>query len=94
MVLMAVARAGVASGLAGFIFSALAFFSVLLFLDRWWQPTWTPFSVFALVLILKRVLFGGLPDRFGPRETAPVFLVVRISGLAAMIQTSVMVLAL
>ncbi len=94
MVLRAVARAGMASGLAGFTYSALAFFSVLLFLDRGWQPTWAPFSVFALALILMRVLFAGLPDRLGPRKTALIFLVVQISGLAALVQGAVLVLAL
>jgi predicted MFS family arabinose efflux permease len=94
MVLAAVARAGVASGLAGFTYAALAFFSVLLFLDRGWGPTWAPFSVFAVALILVRTVFAGLPDRMGARKTALVFLIVQIAGLAAMIQGEVMGLAL
>jgi hypothetical protein len=38
---------------------------VLLFLDRGWAPTWAPFSVFAVALILMPTVFAGLPDRWG-----------------------------
>lgn len=94
MVLAAVARAGVAAGLAGFAYSALAFFSVLLFLDRGWQPTWAPFSVFAVALILMRLVFPRLPDQIGARKTALIFLFVQMVGLASVIQGSFKVLAL
>ena len=85
-VLAAVARPGMAAGLAGFSYSAMAFFSVLLFLDRGWQPTWAPFSAFAVALVLMRLAFSSLPDRLGGRKTALVFLSVQILGLAGLMQ--------
>jgi hypothetical protein len=94
MVLAAVARAGVASGLAGFAYTALAFFSVLLFLDRGSAPTWAPFSVCAVALILMRTAVARLPDRMGAPKTALVLLFVQMAGLAAMTQGAAMGLAL
>lgn len=93
-VLAGVLRPGIAAGLAGFSYSALAFFSVLLFLDRGWAPTWAPFTAFAIALVLMRVLFPKLPDRLGARKTALVFLGVQIAGLAAMMQDVTLLLAL
>ena len=85
-VLAAVARTGMAAGLAGFSYRAMAFFSVLLFLDRGWQPTWAPFSAFAVALVLMRLAFSSLPDRLGGRRTALVFLSVQMLGLAGLMQ--------
>lgn len=93
-VLTAVMRPGIAAGLAGFSYSALAFFSVLLFLDRGWTPTWAPFTAFAIALILMRIVFPRLPDRLGARKTALIFLGVQGLGLAAMMQGAVMAVAL
>lgn len=85
-VLAAVARPGLAAGLAGFSYCAMAFFSVLLFLDRGWQPTWAPFSAFAVALVGMRLAFSGLPDRLSGRKTALVFLSVQMLGLAGLMQ--------
>jgi MFS family permease len=93
-VLASVMRPGIAAGLAGFSYSALAFFSVLLFLDRDWAPTWAPFTAFAVALILMRVAFPRLPDQLGARKTALIFLGVQIVGLAAMMQGAALALAL
>ena len=93
-VLASVMHPGIAAGLAGFSYSALAFFSVLLFLDRDWSPTWAPFTAFAIALILMRVAFPRLPDRLGARKTALIFLGVQVLGLAAMMQGAAMPLAL
>lgn len=93
-VLAAVARPGMAAGLAGFSYSSMAFFSVLLFLDRGWQPTWAPFSAFAVALVLMRLTFSSLPDRMGGRKTALLFLMVQIVSLAGLIQGSAESIAL
>ena len=85
-VLAAVTRPGMAAGMAGLSYSAMAFFSVLLFLDRGWQPTWAPFSAFAVALVLMQLAFSSLPDRLGGRRTALVFLSVQMLGLAGLMQ--------
>ncbi|MCW1918088.1 MFS transporter [Rhodobacter sp. KR11] len=81
-VLRAVLRPGLAMSLAGFGYSAMAFFAVLLAVERGWQPSWAPFTLFALALIGMRLGFGSLPDRLGGARTALIFLSVQGAGLA------------
>ena len=80
-VLKAVLAPGLAMSFAGFGYSSMAFFSVLLFLQRGWQPSWLPFSAFAVALVLTRLGFAGLPDRLGGKRTTITFLGVQIIGL-------------
>jgi MFS family permease len=69
-VLCAVALPGLVMCLAGFCFSAMAFFSVLLAEDRGWVPPWALFTGFSCGLVAMRMGFGTLPDRVGGLRTA------------------------
>jgi MFS family permease len=71
-----------AMALAGFGYSAMLTFSVLLFVERGWRPAWLTFSLFAAALVVARVTFGELPDRWGGARTATAFLAVQAVGLA------------
>lgn len=81
-VIAAVARPGLAMCLAGFGYSAMAFYAVLLCVDQGWQPSWAPFSAFSVALVVTRLAFGGLPDRLGGARTALIFLSLQSVGLA------------
>lgn len=81
-VISAILRPGLAMSFAGFGYSSMAFFSVLLFVEHGWRPSWAPFSAFAVALILARIAFGGLADRLGGTRTSMIFMSVQIVGLA------------
>jgi MFS family permease len=81
-IIAAVARPGLAMCFAGFGYSSMAFFSVLLFVDQGWEPSWAPFTAFSVALILTRLAFGALPDRLGGARTALIFLALQGAGLA------------
>lgn len=90
-VLSAIVMPGLAIAFAGVGFTAMTFFSILLFLDRDWSPVWAPVSAFSLGLVAARVLLGNLPDRLGGARTsallcgfmAVALAVLPLSGLAA-----------
>lgn len=81
-VIAAVARPGFAMCFAGFGYSSMAFFTVLLSVDQGWTPSWAPFTAFSVALILTRLAFGKLPDRLGGARTALIFLALQGAGLA------------
>lgn len=78
----AVAIPGLGSALSSVGYSSILAFGSLLFSEKGWQPVWVGFSAYAGALILARVLFGRLPDRFGGAQMASLSLFVLAAGLA------------
>lgn len=71
----------------GMAFSSLGYgmvtaFAVLLFVQHGWQPAWLSFTMFAVGLMVARVLFGSLPDHLGGARTAMIFIMLHSVGLA------------
>jgi MFS family permease len=81
-VLGAVWRPGTASALSSVGFGAITAFIVLLFASRGWSHGWLPYTLFAGVFIVARLLLGHLPDRMGGAKVALVCLLVEATGLA------------
>jgi MFS family permease len=73
-----------AMALTGFAYGAMISFSVVLFIERDWMPTWSALTAFSFALVAARVLFGSLPDRIGGVRAARLSLMVLAGGLAAM----------
>lgn len=44
-------------------YGAMVSFSVLLFLEKGWAPTWAALTLFSLALVTARLTMGSLPDR-------------------------------
>ncbi len=63
-----VLRPGIILGLGNVTYAAMAGFLILLLRHRGHGSTWA-FSAFAAAVLLGRALFGGLPDRMGPRRS-------------------------
>lgn len=86
--LMAVLRSvwlpGVGLSFASLGYGAMMSFSVLLFVERDWQPTWLVFTIFAIAFIAVRIAFGNLADRFGGARIGQIFAMVQVAGLALM----------
>jgi len=59
---------GIMLGLGNVTYAAMAGFFILLLRDRGHSTTWA-FSAFALAVLFGRAVFGGLPDRMGPRRS-------------------------
>ncbi len=59
---------GIVLGLGNVTYAAMAGFLILLLHDRGHGTTWA-FSTFALAVLFGRAVFGGLPDRMGPRRS-------------------------
>jgi len=57
---------GIMLGLGNVTYAAMAGFLILLLRHRGHGTTWA-FSVFAVAVLFGRLIFGGLPDRMGPR---------------------------
>lgn len=93
-VLSAVLMPGLALAFAGVGFTAMTFFSILLFLDRGWMPIWAPVSAFSLGLVAARLLFGSLPDRLGGARTAALLSGFMALTLAALPMSGVAALAI
>ncbi|WP_423066094.1 arabinose transporter [Devosia sp. CN2-171] len=81
-VLRAVWLPGVGMMGASLGYGAMTAFSVLLFVQRGWEPAWLPFTAFAVALVVARVTFAGLPDRIGGAKTAMIFVIVQAAGMA------------
>jgi MFS family permease len=81
-VMAAVWVPGTASALSSIGLGAITAFSALLFVARGWAA-WPAFSVFALMFILSRVLFGGLADRFGGAKVALICALIEAAGLGS-----------
>jgi MFS family permease len=62
----AVILPGVLLGLGNVTYAAMAGFLILLLRHRGHGATWA-FSAFAVAVLFGRAVFGGLPDRIGPR---------------------------
>ncbi|WP_293868158.1 arabinose transporter [uncultured Alsobacter sp.] len=73
---------GLGSALSSVGYSSILAFGSLLFSERGWQPVWVGFSAYAGALILARIVFGRLPDRFGGAQMASISLFVLVAGLA------------
>ena len=59
---------GILLGLGNVTYAAMAGFLILLLLHRGHGATWA-FSAFAVAVLFGRAVFGGLPDRMGPRRS-------------------------
>ncbi|MEX3959422.1 arabinose transporter [Trinickia sp. EG282A] len=81
-VLKAVWLAGLGMAFPGLGYGIMTAFSVLLFVQRGWQPAWLSFTAFAAALMVARVFFGALPDRLGGARTAVVFVTIYSFGMA------------
>jgi MFS family permease len=79
-VLGAVWLPGLGSALSTVGFGAVTAFVTLLFAERGWSHGWLPYSVFAAVFIVARLLFGHLPDRLGGARVALVCLLIEAVG--------------
>jgi MFS family permease len=73
---------GMGAALSSVGFGAIVAFVTLLFADRGWSHGWLPYSVFAAVFILARLLFGHLPDAVGGAKVALACLLIEAVGLA------------
>lgn len=82
LVLRAVWIPGLAMAFSSLGYGIMTAFSVLLFVQRGWQPAWLSFTAFAAALIVARVFFGSLPDRFGGARTAMISIIIHSAGLA------------
>jgi MFS family permease len=80
-VLKAVWLPGTAMAFSSLGYGMVTAFSVLLFVQRGWQPAWLPFTAFAAALMIARVFFGPLPDRLGGARTAMIFVVIHSGGM-------------
>jgi MFS family permease len=81
-----VASAVLAPGL-GLAFSSVGFgamtaFSVLLFVERGWEPAWLAYTLFAAAFMAARIVLGHLPDRMGGARVALLFAVIEAAGQA------------
>ena len=59
---------GIMLGLGNVTYAAMAGFLILLLHHRGHGTSWA-FSAFAVAVLFGRVVFGGLPDRMGPRRS-------------------------
>lgn len=81
-VLGAVWQPGTGSALSSVGFGAITAFVTLLFALRGWSHGWLPYTVFAGIFILARLVLGYLPDRIGGAKVALACLLVEAAGLA------------
>nr|WP_319492136.1 MFS transporter [uncultured Desulfobacter sp.] len=72
---------GIGFALSGITFGAVTTFLTLLFSINQWPHGALAFAVFACMLILTRIFFGHLPDRFGGATVSIYCLVCQAAGL-------------
>jgi MFS family permease len=84
VVLRSVWLPGLGLSFASLGYGAMMSFSVLLFVERLWQPAWLAFTIFAVAFIIVRLGFGNLADRFGGARITQIFAVIQLLGLAIM----------
>ncbi|HET7446031.1 MAG TPA: MFS transporter [Solirubrobacterales bacterium] len=77
-------RPGLAVGLAAVGYATVAAFVVLMLEARGIGHGATVFAAFAAMIVIARLLAGGLPDRFGPARVAIGAALVEATGLVAM----------
>ena len=80
-VLGAVFWPGIGFALSGITFGAVTTFLTLLFSVNHWDHGALAFAVFACMLIVTRIFFGHLPDRFGGAAVSLYCLVFQAAGL-------------
>ncbi len=78
----AVAAPGLGLAFASIGFGGMTAFSVLLFVERGWQPAWLSFTLFAFAFVFARLWLGHLPDRIGGARVALIFAIIEAAGLA------------
>lgn len=83
-VLRTIALPGSGLALAALGFGALAAFSTLRFAERGLTHAPLAMAAFGATYVLARVLFGGLPDRYGGARVAMVSALVTATGQFAM----------
>lgn len=81
-VLRAVASPGIGFALSGITFGAITSFLTLYFSVSGWSHGALAFTTFAVALIVARLFWGDLPDRFGGARVALYCLVIQATGLA------------
>lgn len=81
-VLGAVALPGLGFALSGITFGAVTSFLTLYFALNGWEHGALAFTSFAASLIIARILWSDLPDRFGGAKVAIYCLVIQAIGLA------------
>jgi MFS family permease len=77
----AVLLPGVILGFGNVTYAAMSGFLILLLRQRGHDSRWA-FSAFAFAVLFGRFMFGGLPDRMGPRRTLYIGYVFFAVGLA------------
>jgi len=75
---------GVGLSLAALGFGAIAAFATLYFRDRGWAHAALAMSAFGAAFVLARLIFGGLPDRFGGARVAMASTAVAALGQIGM----------
>ncbi|HVW57659.1 MAG TPA: arabinose transporter [Rhizobiaceae bacterium] len=75
---------GFGAALSSVGYAAILAFSSLLYADQGWKPVWLAFTAFGAALIVARMTFGHLPDKFGGARIALVFVLVQAAGLILM----------
>jgi MFS family permease len=75
---------GILLGLGNVTYAAMSGFLILLLRYRGHGSAWA-FSAFALAVLFGRLLFGGLPDRMGPRRSLFAGYALIGAGLIAVI---------
>src|SRR5579863_46165 len=76
---------GILLGLGNVTYAAMAGFLILLLRQRGHGSTWA-FSAFAMAVLFGRAVFGGLPDRMGPRRSLFAGYACLAAGLIAIIE--------
>ena len=71
---------GVILGFGNVTYAAMSGFLILLLRERGHDSAWA-FSAFAFAVLFGRFMFGGLPDRMGPRRTLLIGYVFFAVGL-------------
>lgn len=80
---------GVGFALSGITFGAVTTFLTLLFSVKHWNYGAFAFALFAFMLIVTRIFFGHLPDRFGGATVALYCLILQAVGLVLVGTSSV-----
>jgi MFS family permease len=75
---------GIMLGLGNVTYAAMAGFLILLLHQRGHATAWA-FSAFAVAVLFGRAIFGGLPDRMGPRRSLLAGYACLAVGLTAIV---------
>jgi MFS family permease len=81
MVFNKVLLPGMGFAMSGITFGAITTFLTLLFSVRHWDYGALAFAVFAIMLIVTRIIFGHLPDKFGGARVSFYCLILQAIGM-------------